>query len=130
MFLSLLASGIALPNTSSLEAQKTTPSIQQGSRTYLQQENANRTVPNDPDFWKTFEYEDLLAFTPTPSQGGEYIDLLIQRTNQRYDQIRALDIPADEKSCLAKKVYRKTNSKIGKVRSSISRYLRSSSKSF
>jgi hypothetical protein len=126
----LLSLGIIMPNINSIEAEKVTPSIQQNSRTYLLQDQQNQSVSNNPDYWKTLEYERLLVFTPNPAQGGEYISLLAQRTQQRYDQIRMMNIPSDEKALLAKKVYRKSNRKIGKVKSSISRYLRSSSKSF
>ena len=126
----LLAVGIIFPNTSSLEAEKVTPSIQQNTRTYLVADKTSASAPtSNQDAWRALNYENLLAYTPNPKQGGDYISLLTQRTEQRYEQIRRMNIPADEKTLLAKKVYNKTNRKIGKVKSLISKYLRSSSKS-
>jgi len=130
LFLSLfLTLGLLLPNSGSLEAQKVTPSIQQGYTTYLAS-SADTQAEQRPPSWTVQDYEQLLGYTPAPQDGGDYISLLTLRTNQRYEQIKALNIPQDEKALLAKKVNKKTSKKIRAVTKSINRYLGQTAKSF
>lgn len=124
-----LALGVLAPNVSSLDAQRVRPSIQQNSETYLVKDNDN-TPTSDQQNWTSYEYDRLLSYDPKPQAGGDYIRLLTIRTEQRYEQIRQMNIPQDEKAALAKRVYKKSNSKISKVRRVVSRHLRTIARSF
>lgn len=131
---------VIIPGVNRLLAQKVTPSVQTQNNRFISDKEevqasggqipkkatpaASGRVFSAGNSWRSFDFERLVNFTPTPQDTGEYITLLAIRTEQRYEEIRAMDLTSEEKALVTNSIYKRASKQLKNVQKNLDRYLK------